>query len=178
MPLLNVVNVTTSEVVISDTDKSFPTISVAAGATKNGIKILGKELESAGPVLKRLVDAGKITYTTAQDPDVPDNAENLMGEAAISDLAVTEAKLAAGAVTVAKSSVFASAEQTGTGASQNVAHGLAGTPALVLVVPTAGHDGANGPGDLFPTILEGAHDATNVVVTVDDAAKFKVFAWL
>lgn len=177
MPLLNVVNVTTSEVVISDPKKSFPTISVLAGATKNGIKILGKELESAGPVLKRLVDAGKITYTTAQDPDVPDNAENLMGEAAVADLAVTTAKLAALAVTKAKALVFFSAEVTATGASQNVAHGLGVVPAGVLIVPTKGHDGAGAAGTEFPDSTEGVHTTTNVLVTVEAGAKFKVMAW-
>jgi hypothetical protein len=177
MPLLNVVNVTTSEVVISDPKKSFPTISVLAGATKNGIKILGKELESAGPVLKRLVDAGKITFTTAQDPDVPDNAENLMGEAAVADGAVITAKLGPLAVTKAKALVFASAELTATGASQNVAHGLGVVPALVLVVPTKGHDGAGAAGTEFPDSTEGVHTTTNVLVTVEAGAKFKVMAW-
>jgi hypothetical protein len=177
MPLLNVVNITTSEVVISDSDKSFPTISVGAGLTKNGIKILGKELESAGPVLKRLVDAGKITFTTAQDPDVPDNAENLMGEAAVADGAVTTAKLAALAVTKAKALVFFSAEVTATGASQNVAHGLGVVPAGVLIVPTKGHDGAGAAGTEFPDSTEGVHTTTNVLVTVEAGAKFKVMAW-
>ena len=187
MPLLNVVNVSTSEVVISDPKKSFPTISVPALTTKNGIKILGKELESAGPVLKRLVDAGKITYTTAQDPDVPDNTENLMGEAAVADGAVTTAKLAAlavdasklaaGAVTMAKAKVFFSAEVTATGSAQNVAHGLAVVPAGVLVVPTKGHNGAGAAGAEFPDSAEGTHTSTNVVVTVEAGAKFKVMAW-
>lgn len=177
MPLLNVVNITTSEVVLSDPHKSFPTISVAAGATKNGIKILGKELESAGPVLKRFVDAGKITFTTAQDPDVPDDAENLMGAAAVADLAVTTAKLAALAVTKAKALVFFSTEQTATGASQNVAHGLGAVPAGVLIVPTKGHDGAGAAGTEFPDSTEGVHTTTNVLVTVEAGAKFKVMAW-
>ena len=187
MPLLNVVNITTSEVVISDVLKSFSSISVRAGATKSGIKILGKELESAGPVLKRLVDAGKITFTTAQDPDVPDNAENLMGEAAVADGAVTTvkildanvttAKLGALAVTKAKALVFFSAEVTATGASQNVAHGLGVVPAGVLIVPTKGHDGAGAAGTEFPDSTEGVHTTTNVLVTVESGAKFKVMAW-
>jgi hypothetical protein len=68
---------------------------------------------------------------------------------------------------------FKSAEQTGTGAAQNIAHGLGRVPAFVMVVPT----------DLAPattgayTVTEGAHDATNVVVTVTSGKKFRVFAW-
>lgn len=188
MPLLEVVNTADSEVVISDPKKSFPTITVGAGLTKSDIKILGKELESAGPVLARLVDASLITFTVSEDPDVPNSAENLMGEAAIANDAVTTvkilnanvttAKLADDAVTAAKAAVFVSAEQTATGAAQNVAHGLAGTPALVLVVPTAGHDGAGAAGTQMPTIVEGVHTATNVVVTVSDGAMFKVLAWI
>jgi hypothetical protein len=187
MPLLNVVNVSTSEVVISDPKKAFPTISVLAGATKNGIKILGKELESAGPVLKRLVDAGKITFSTAQDPDVPDNTENLMGEAAVADDAVTTvkildanvttAKLAAAAVTKAKAAVFFSAELAATGAAQNVAHGLGVVPAAVLIVPTQGHNAAGAAGEKFTNVVAGTHTTTNVVVTAEAGGKFKVMAW-
>jgi len=177
MPLLNVTNISTSEVVISDVKKSFPTISVGAGLTKNGIKILGKELESVGPVLKRLVDASKITYTTAQDPDVPDNTENLMGEAAVADDAVTTVKILNGAVTKAKTATFFSAELTATGAAQNVAHGLGVIPAAVLVVPTKGHNGAGAAGAEFPDITEGVHTSTNVIVTVEAGAQFKVMAW-
>lgn len=187
MPLLNVVNVSTSEVVISDVLKSFPSISVLAGETKNGIKILGKELESAGPVLKRLVDAGKITYTTAQDPDVPDDAENLMGAAAVADGAVTTvkildanvttAKLAAAAVTKAKAAVFFSAELTASGVAQSVAHGLGVVPAAVLIVSTQGHNGSGAAGETFTDVVEGTHTTTNVVVTADAGGKFKVMAW-
>jgi len=70
------------------------------------------------------------------------------------------------------SKLFISAEQTGTGSSQNVAHGLGVTPWKVFVAPT----------DLTPAtvgsyaITEGAHDSTNVVVTVTSGKKFKVMA--
>jgi hypothetical protein len=69
---------------------------------------------------------------------------------------------------------FVSTEQTGTGAAQNVAHGLGAAPTKVFVAPTelaadlaAGYD-----------VAEGAHDATNVVLTVTTGAKFKVLAFL
>lgn len=72
---------------------------------------------------------------------------------------------------------FVSEEQTATGSSQDVAHGLGGTPTRVLVVPTAGHDGSSGAGTQAPTITEGQHDETNVKATVTAGAKFKVYAW-
>ncbi len=79
-----------------------------------------------------------------------------------------------GAVTKAKAKVFASTEQTGTGSSQNVAHGLGAVPQIVLVVPTE-HPGTPDTGAF--DIAEGAHDSTNVVVTVTANVKFKVLAW-
>lgn len=68
--------------------------------------------------------------------------------------------------------LFISSEQTGTGSSQNIAHGLGVTPWKVFVAPT----------DLTPatvgsySVVEGSHDATNVVVTVTSGKKFKVLA--
>lgn len=68
--------------------------------------------------------------------------------------------------------IFISAEQTGTGSPQNIAHGLGVIPFKVFVAPT----------DLTPAtvgsyaVTEGSHDATNVVVTVTTSKKFKVLA--
>lgn len=96
--------------------------------------------------------------------------------------------------------VFQSGENVGTGASQDIAHGLTGTPNFVTwgVSEDAGafdlvpgvHDGtnlkftANGAATKFyaqamviptaPDVAEGAHDATNVVVTVTAGVKFTV----
>jgi hypothetical protein len=70
---------------------------------------------------------------------------------------------------------FLSTVQTGTGAAQNIAHGLGAAPAGVLVVPV--DNSAIAAGGPF-TITEGTHSSTNVVVTVTLAAKFKVLAWL
>lgn len=67
---------------------------------------------------------------------------------------------------------FVSSEKTGTGSSQNVAHGLGVTPSFVLIAPT----------DLTPetvgsyAVTEGTHTSTNVVVTVTASKKFKVLA--
>lgn len=63
---------------------------------------------------------------------------------------------------------FKSTEQTGTGSSQNVAHGLGVTPGLVFVMVTDA-------GSTY-VLTEGTHDATNVVVTVTSGKKFKVIA--
>jgi hypothetical protein len=73
-----------------------------------------------------------------------------------------------------KQKQFLSAVQTGTGAAQNVAHGLGAIPAGVLVsVVDISAEGA------APfTVTEGAHDATNVKLTVTAGAKYKVLAWL
>jgi hypothetical protein len=68
--------------------------------------------------------------------------------------------------------LFISTEQTGTGSAQNIAHGLGIVPTKVFVAPT----------DLSPatvgqyTVAEGAHDGTNVVVTVTTGKKYKVLA--
>lgn len=74
--------------------------------------------------------------------------------------------------TMAKA-IFKSAELTGTGSAQNVAHGLAVTPTRIAVYPS----------DLAPattgayTLTEGTHTSTNVVVTVTTSKKFFVIAW-
>ena len=69
--------------------------------------------------------------------------------------------------------VFVSAEQTGNGSAQNIPHGLARVPSLVLVVPT---DTAPATAGVY-TVTEGSHDAVNCVVTVTSGKKYKVLAW-
>jgi predicted RecA/RadA family phage recombinase len=88
----------------------------------------------------------------------------------IRDSAVTTAKIAAAAVTAAKLLIFSSTEQTGTGSSQNVAHGLAATPSVVQVSVT--EDPAGSGFD----VAQGVHTSTNVVVTVSTGVKFTVLA--
>lgn len=67
---------------------------------------------------------------------------------------------------------FVSAEQTGTGANQNVAHGLGEVPAFVFITYT----------DLTPAtagsvnVTYGTHTSTNVVVNVTSGKKFLVVA--
>lgn len=118
------------------------------------------EGEEAGSVPDNSISTAKLQDGAVTEPKLGANA-------------VSSAKLAAGAVLFANAAVFVSTEQTGTGAPQNIAHGLGAVPSAVLVVPT----------DLAPattgdyTVTEGAHDATNVVVTVTASKKFKVLAW-
>jgi hypothetical protein len=80
--------------------------------------------------------------------------------------------LPGGAVSFAASKQFVSTEQTGTGSSQDVAHGLGAVPAAVLIVPTDTSPSTVGT----YTATEGAHDSTNVKVTVTSGKKFKVWA--
>lgn len=65
---------------------------------------------------------------------------------------------------------FKSAEITGDGTEQSTAHGLGKTPTFVFVTITE-NDGT------AIDIAQGTHDATNVKITVTDAAiKYIVYA--
>lgn len=149
---------------------------VANEAVNAGATDVIQVLKYAGPGTGTL-DIGQV-ITAAELADGAVTAAKLATDAVetakIKDLNVTTGKLADGAVTFAKGKVFVSAEQTGTGSAQNVAHGLAAVPAAVLVVPTE-HPGTPDTGAF--DIAEGAHDDTNVVVTVTANVKFKVLAW-
>lgn len=65
--------------------------------------------------------------------------------------------------------IFLSTEQTGTGSSQSVSHGLGVIPSKILLSLTSVAAGG-------ATITEGTHTITNVVATVTSGAKFKVLA--
>lgn len=71
---------------------------------------------------------------------------------------------------LAPGSKFTSTEQTGTGSSQNIAHGLGSAPSLVWWAVS--DSGATG----IYTAVPGVHDATNVKMTVTSGVKFYVFA--
>lgn len=66
--------------------------------------------------------------------------------------------------------MFISTQQTGTGVEQSIAHGMGVTPRGVLVA-LMGH------GAVAVAVTEGAHDATNIKVTVTNAVTYKVVAW-
>ena len=67
------------------------------------------------------------------------------------------------------SNSFMSTEQTGTGAPQNVAHGLGAIPTMMWFSFTELDGNA-------ADLAEGAHDATNLIVTVTTGQKFKAYA--
>lgn len=66
---------------------------------------------------------------------------------------------------------FVSAETTGTGSSQNVAHGLGRTPTKVIIALTEFLSNQS------VDVAEGTHTTTNVVLTVTSGVKFKVLAF-
>lgn len=68
---------------------------------------------------------------------------------------------------------FMSAEQTGDGTAQSIAHGLGVVPAIVVVYPTDTAPATTGA----YTMTEGVHTTTNVVVTVTTGKKYKVLAF-
>lgn len=70
---------------------------------------------------------------------------------------------------IAPGSLFKSTEQTGTGSSQNIAHGLGTTPSMVWWAPSSLSGNA-------ATFVPGAHDATNCKMTVTAGEKFYIFA--
>lgn len=70
---------------------------------------------------------------------------------------------------LAPGSKFTSTEQTGNGSSQNIAHGLGTTPSLVWWAPSSLSGNA-------ATFVPGAHDATNIKMTVTNGEKYYVFA--
>jgi len=131
--------------------------------------------------------AGKVSQVTGleQPPTLVNSDGNKVPVYALMGVDAATGKpkalvMPAAAVAASVSGKFASAEQTGTGSAQNVAHGLGVVPSAVLVsitdpgLETAGAaDGA-----LRAVIVEGSHTTTNVVVTVTAGAKFKVLAFV
>ena len=67
--------------------------------------------------------------------------------------------------------LFKSAKIVGTGANQNVAHGLGRVPVVVLVFPMR-----NNAGTAY-NIIEGTHTATNLIINVEANTEFVAVAW-
>ena len=150
----------------------------------------GSATKSFPAIINGVVKTANIAPNAVVNSDVTDNAVGTselvalavttakigalaVTTAKIDALAVTTAKIAANAVTVAKMSVFKSSEQTGTGSAQDIAHGLAVTPGLVMVFPTDLTPGTDGD----YAMTEGSHGSTNVVVTVTSGKKYMVVAF-
>ena len=150
----------------------------------------GSATKSFPAIINGVVKTANIAPNAVVNSDVTDNAVGTselvalavttakigalaVTTAKIDALAVTTAKIAANAVTVAKMSVFKSSEQTGTGGAQDIAHGLAVTPGLVMVFPTDLTPGTDGD----YAMTEGSHGSTNVVVTVTSGKKYMVVAF-
>lgn len=72
------------------------------------------------------------------------------------------------AALLATAAMFTSTEQTGTGSSQNVAHGFGAAPSMWWAVPTDTTAGW--------VVSAGSADATNVSITVTSGAKFRIYA--
>ena len=70
--------------------------------------------------------------------------------------------------------VFVSAEQTGTGSQQSIAHGGTVSPYAVVIIPTDTSPATVGQ----YTVTEGVHDKNNVNVTVTSGKKYKIIAYL
>ncbi len=145
-------SITTAKLALLAVDS---TILADAAVTTGKLALLAVDntILAAGAVTAGKVAAGGVSAANQFAAGVVDNTA-----------------LAASAVTAGKMAFFKSTEQTGTGSSQNIAHGLGATPGLVTFFTTLTAGGV-------ATITEGAHDGTNVVVTVTSAAKFKVVAW-
>jgi hypothetical protein len=87
------------------------------------------------------------------------------------DGTVVNADVADSSIRAGKLDYFLSGEITGTAGALQTAHGLGRVPALVLVIPT---EDTGVAGTL--SIVEGSHDATDVIVTAPATLKFKIFA--
>ena len=72
------------------------------------------------------------------------------------------------AALLATAAMFTSTEQTGTGSSQNVAHGFGAAPSMWWAVPTDTTAGW--------VVSAASQDATNISITVTTGAKFRVYA--
>lgn len=111
----------------------------------------------AGSTIFEVSDAGAIASGTVTANVVGNVTGNVTGT-----VSGTAGALASGAA-------FTSTEQTGTGSSQNVAHGLGAVPRQVWWALS------ESDGSAFD-VAPGTHTTTNAVFTVTAGVKFFVFA--
>tara|TARA_R100000656_G_scaffold104176_1_gene76240 strand:- start:275898 stop:276359 length:462 start_codon:yes stop_codon:yes gene_type:complete len=129
-------------------------VRAGQSATFDGIST--DEMEQSAAFVAA-VEAGTISVLMSEDPLVPDTLEANVGAAQLQ--------------------MFASADVAADGTAQSTAHGLGVVPSVVMVIPTDGHDGVGGSGTQFPTITEGTHTTTSVVVTVTNGASYRILAF-
>jgi len=113
------------------------------------------------------VTTGKLAVDAVDGTKLADNA---VDSEHIAAGAIDPEHFAAGSVSAVAVDFFKSAEATGTGSPQNIAHGLSSTPGLVWWSLSEFAD------TLAVDFAEGAHDGTNLVVTVTSGAKFFIYA--
>jgi hypothetical protein len=77
---------------------------------------------------------------------------------------------------VSVSGKFQSTQQTGTGSSQSIPHGLGVIPSLVLV--SAYDNTASGSTPFTFQLVEGSHTSTNLLITATSGLKYKVIAFV
>lgn len=150
---------------------------ISLAESTDGVMLLfdGSKWIPLGVALLAKLTAAQVALRFGTDSFTSAVLLQLIQDGAFAAAAANRALFADKFLPAAKANLFVSTEQTGTGSSQNIAHGLTGTPTAVLVVPTE-HPGTPDTGAF--DIAEGAHDGTNVVVTVTLNVKFKVFAWV
>lgn len=171
--------------------------TAGAGVTADGVLHKDGKVDLNGVAGALILDADADTHLGASTDDQIDvtvsgaidfqitaNTLTAVSGSTIATNTIAETTAAAGvtvdgclikdgrAAALAVASMFSSTEQTGTGAPQNVAHGLGSTPTLVWTevseLPAglaAGYD-----------VVKGAHDATNCIFTVTTGLKFFVHA--
>lgn len=158
-------------------------LTAAAGVTVDGVL-----LKDGGMILAdgAALDADTINEATAaagvtiDGVLLKDNSVTVGSAGSVVTDTISEKTAAAGvtvdnclikdgrAALLATAALFISTEQTGTGSSQNVAHGFGSAPSMWWVVPTDTTAGW--------VVSAGSSDATNVSITVTSGAKFRVYA--
>ncbi|MEM3580838.1 hypothetical protein [Thermofilum sp.] len=89
----------------------------------------------------------------------------------IRDKSIKTEKIADGAIISGKIKMFLSAERTGTGSAETIAHGLGTVPTTVIFFLTGGPSTYS-----QPSITEGSHTSTNLSVTVASGWKYRALA--
>jgi len=143
---------------------------IATASTWSALQIFGSGITAKAPViLQDSSDATKqasfvmsaISTGTTRSIGIPDVSGTL---------ALTSSNITGTAGGLAAGATFLSTEITGSGSPQNTAHGFGQVPRLVFAIPSDLTGGAF-------TVVYGAHDSTNAVVTVTSGEKYKVVAF-